>query len=78
MMFNPMQLMGLLQNSQNPSMLMESLMAQNPLLSRAMQMGQGKNPQELAMIARNLAKQQGMNDQQFARLLSQFGISGGF
>ena len=44
-MFNPMQLMGLLQNSQNPSMLMESLMAQNPLLSRAMQMGQGKNPQ---------------------------------
>ena len=77
-MFNPMQLMGLLQNSQNPSMLMESLMAQNPLLSRAMQMGQGKNPQELAMIARNLAKQQGMNDQQFAQLLSQFGIKGGF
>ena len=76
-MFNPMQLMGLLQNSQNPSMLLESLMAQNPLLSRAMQMGQGKNPQELAMIARNLAKQQGMNDQQFAQLLSQFGIKGG-
>ena len=77
-MFNPMQLMGLLQNSQNPSMLMESLMAQNPLLSRAMQMGQGKNPQELAMIARNLAKQQGINDQQFAQLLGQFGIKGGF
>ena len=77
-MFNPMQMLGMLQNSQNPSMLMESLMAQNPLLSRAMQMGQGKNPQELAMIARNLAKQQGMNDQQFAQLLSQFGIKGGF
>lgn len=58
-------------------MLMESLMAQNPLLSRAMQMGKGKNPQELAMIARNLARQQGMNDQQFAQLLSQFGIKGG-
>ena len=77
-MFNPMQLMGLLQNSQNPSMLMESLMAQNPLLSRAMQMAKGKNPQELAMIARNLAKQQGINDQQFAQLLGQFGIKGGF
>ena len=73
-MFNPMQMLGMLQNSQNPSMLMESLMAQNPLLSRAMQMGQGKNPQELAMIARNLAKQTGMNAQQFAQLLSQFGI----
>ena len=77
-MLNPMQLMGMLQHSNNPSMLMESLMSQNPLLSRAMQMGQGKNPQELAMIARNLAKQNGMNDQQFAQLLSQFGISGGF
>ena len=77
-MFNPMQMLGMLQHSNNPSMLMESLMTQNPLLSRAMQMGQGKNPQELAMIARNLAKQQGINDQQFAQLLSQFGISGSF
>ena len=57
---------------------METLMAHNPLLSRAMQMAQGKNPQELAMIARNLAKQQGINDQQFAQLLGQFGIKGGF
>lgn len=73
-MLNPMQMMQMLQYSQNPSMLMEKLMAQNPLLSRAMQMGNGKNPQELAMIAHNLAKQQGMNDQQFAQLLSQFGL----
>ena len=77
-MFNPMQMLGMLQHSNNQSMLMESFMAQNPLLSRAMQMAQGKNPQELAMIARNLAKQQGINDQQFAQLLNQFGIRGGF
>ena len=77
-MFNPMQMLGMLQHSNNPSMLMENFMAQNPLLSRAMQMAQGKNPQELAMIARNLAKQQGINDQQFAQLLGQFGIKGGF
>ena len=77
-MFNPMQMLGMLQHRNNPSMLMESFMAQNPLLSRAMQMAQGKNPQELAMIARNLAKQQGINDQQFAQLLGQFGIKGGF
>ena len=77
-MFNPMEMMQMLQSSQNPNMLMESFMAQNPLLSRAMQMAQGKNPQELAMIARNLAKQQGINDQQFAQLLGQFGIKGGF
>ena len=77
-MFNPMEMMQMLQYSQNPNMLMEKMMAQNPLLSRAMQMAQGKNPQELAMIARNLAKQQGINDQQFAQLLNQFGIRGGF
>ena len=77
-MFNPMEMMQMLQSSQNPNMLMEKLMSQNPLLSRAMQMGKGKNPQELAMIARNLAKQNGMNDQQFAQLLGQFGIKGGF
>ena len=77
-MFNPMEMMQMLQSSQNPNMLMEKMMAQNPLLSRAMQMAQGKNPQELAMIARNLAKQQGINDQQFAQLLGQFGIKGGF
>ena len=77
-MFNPMEMMKMLQYSQNPNMLMEKMMAQNPLLSRAMQMAQGKNPQELAMIARNLAKQQGINDQQFAQLLGQFGIKGGF
>ena len=77
-MFNPMEMMQMLQSSQNPNMLMEKMMAQNPLLSRAMQMAQGKNPQELAMIARNLAKQQGINDQQFAQLLNQFGIRGGF
>ena len=76
-MFNPMEMMQMLQYSQNPNMLMEKMMAQNPLLSRAMQMAQGKNPQELAMIARNLAKQQGINDQQFAQLLGQFGIKGG-
>ena len=77
-MFNPMEMMQMLQYSQNPNMLMEKMMAQNPLLSRAMKMAQGKNPQELAMIARNLAKQQGINDQQFAQLLGQFGIKGGF
>ena len=77
-MFNPMEMMQMLQYSQNPNMLMEKMMAQNPLLSRAMQMAQGKKPQELAMIARNLAKQQGINDQQFAQLLGQFGIKGGF
>ena len=73
-MLNPMQMMQMLQYSANPGMLMEKFMAQNPLFARAMQMSRGKNPQELAMIARNLAKQQGMNDEQFAQLLNQFGM----
>ena len=61
-MFNPMHMLGMLQHSNNPSILMESFMAQTPLLSRAMQLAHGKNPPALAMIARNLAQQQGIND----------------
>ena len=73
-MFNPMEMMQMLQYSQNPNMLMEKMMAQNPLLSRAMQMGQGKNEVQLKETVRNLARQRGMSDEQFTQFLSQFGL----
>ena len=40
---NPMQIMAMLQNSGNPMMMLTQLAQQNPMMSRAMQMGQGKN-----------------------------------
>lgn len=53
---------------------MQQLAGQNPLMSRAMQMGQGKSPEQMQNIVRNLAKQKGMNDEQLNQFLSQFGL----
>lgn len=36
---NPMQIMAMLQNSGNPMMMLTQLAQQNPMMSRAMQMG---------------------------------------
>lgn len=53
---------------------MQQLAGQNPLMSRAMQMGQGKSPEQMQTLVRNLAKQKGMNDEQLNQFLSQFGL----
>lgn len=54
---NPMQIMAMLQNSGNPMMMLTQLAQQNPMMSRAMQMGQGKNEVQLKETVRNLARQ---------------------
>lgn len=54
--------------------LMQQFAGQNPLMSRAMQMGQGKSQQQMQTLVRNLAKQKGMNDEQLNQFLSQFGL----
>ena len=40
---NPMQIMAMLQNSGNPMQMLTQMAQQNPMMSRAMQMGQGKS-----------------------------------
>ena len=45
-----------------------------PLMGRAMQMGQGKNPDEMKAIVRNLARQKGWSDEQLGQFLSPFGL----
>lgn len=54
--------------------LMQQFAGQNPLMSRAMQMGQGKSPEQIQNIVRNLAKQKGMNYEQLNQFLNQFGL----
>nr|DAG38544.1 MAG TPA: SurA N-terminal domain [Caudoviricetes sp.] len=54
--------------------IMQQFAGQNPLMSRAMQMGQGKSPEQMQTLVRNLAKQKGMNDEQLNQFLSQFGL----
>ena len=79
-MFNPQQLMQLMamvqQPNSNPMNIIQQMVGKNnPLMNRAMQMGEGKSPQELAVIARNLARSKGMTDEQFNQLLGQYGLT---
>ncbi len=64
-MFNPMQMMGMLSGKSNPQQMMSQMMTQqlqsNPLFQRAQQMAQGKSPQELEQVARNLCQQRGID-----------------
>jgi hypothetical protein len=46
----------------------------NPLMQRAMMMGQGKNPAELQQIVRNLAQQRGISPEQFNNMMANFGL----
>lgn len=70
---NPiMQMMGMLQNSKNPMAVMQKLAGQNPQLKQIMEMTQGKTPQQIQQMAENLAKQKGVNLQEF---MQQMGIN---
>lgn len=71
---NPMQLMGLLNQSNNPMELIQNMAGQNPLMGRALQMGKGKSVDELKVIAQNLARQRGMNEKQLGQFLSWLGL----
>lgn len=72
---NPMQVMAMLQNSGNPMQMLTQMAQQNPMMSRAMQMGKGKNEVQLKETVRNLAKQRGMSDEQLQQMLSNFGLT---
>lgn len=69
-----MQIMQLLQQTNNPQQMFQSLAQQNPLFGRAMQMGAGKSENQLREIAMNLCREQGMNPQQMSQFFGQFGV----
>ncbi len=80
-MFNPMQMlqnnpvmqmMGMLQNSKNPMAVMQKLAGQNPQLQQVMQIANGKSPMQLQQMAENLAREKGVNLQEF---MKQMGIN---
>lgn len=64
-MFNPLQMIGMLNGKDNPQQMMGQMMTQqlqgNPLFQRAQQMAQGKSPQELEQVAKNLCQQRGID-----------------
>ena len=71
MLNNPLQLIGLLQNSNNPMGVLQQLLGNNPQYRQVLQIAQGKSPQELEQYVRNLYQSQGQDINQVA---SQFGL----
>lgn len=68
---NPMQLINLIKNGNNPQQLVLSLLQQqgrnNPILNNAASLAKQGNASALEMLARNLAQQRGLDfDTEFA------------
>lgn len=70
-MLNPIQLMNMLQNSNNPMAMLSQVMGNNPQFSQAMGMLQNKTPQQMEQYVRNMYANQGIDINQVA---NQFGL----
>ena len=64
---NPMQLIQMLQNGGNPNQLIAMAAQRNPALRQAMQMVNGRTPEQVRDMAYDLAKQRGVDLNQLAR-----------
>lgn len=67
MMMNLMTLMQMVQGGGNPMQLVNMFVQQNPQAQPAMQLIQGKNPDQLKETFYNLCKSKGINPQDVAR-----------
>lgn len=71
MLNNPMQMIGMLQNSNNPMAMIQQMFGSNPKYNQIMGIVQGKSPQQLEQYVRNLAKNQNIDLNQLA---GQYGL----
>lgn len=66
--------MSMLSQSNNPMGLMQTMLGNNPAFGRAMEMAQGKSPEQLKSTVFNLAQQRGISQQQLIQMANQLGI----
>lgn len=67
---NPMALlMGAMRSGKNPAALLQQMAGSDPQIRQVMQMLQGKNSAQLQEMARNMAKERGVNIEDVARSL---------
>ena len=70
MMSNPIfQLANIARNGGNAMQMLKRMAAQNPQAAQAINMIQGKTPQQLQQIATNMARERGTTPQEIARSL---------
>ena len=70
MMSNPIfQLANIARNGGNAIQMLQRMASQNPQAAQAINLIQGKTPQQLQQIATNMAKERGTTPQEIARSL---------
>lgn len=79
MNMNPMQLLAMMRNGQNPTamlmQLMQSQMGGTPLGDNLVQMAKNNDTQGIENVARNLCQQRGLDfDKEFASFKQQLGL----
>lgn len=79
MQVNPMQLIQMIKSGQNPQQLLMSVLqqqaSQNPMSANLLQLMQNGNFGDIESIARNLAKERGIDfDKEFSAFKRQFGV----
>ena len=68
MMNNPiMALVNAMKSGGNPNAMLQQMAGSDPRIGQAMQMMQGKNPQQLRSMAENMARERGINIADLAR-----------
>ena len=66
-MMNPMQIIQAVQNGANPNQLIAQLAQSNPAIRQAMQLMNGKTPDQIRDMAQQRAKQMGVDLNQMAQ-----------
>lgn len=74
MRMNPMQLMNAFRNAKNPQALLQQVMQNNPQLQQVMTQLQNSGDGSMTpeQMARQLAKQNGISDEQLMQMYNQF------
>lgn len=74
---NIMQILPQLLMGGNPMQMMMGMFGNNPMFQQAMNMANGKSPEQIQQVARNICSQKGIDYDSMQNMLeSQFGRSG--
>ena len=69
-----MQMFTQLKGTPNPMGAMQQMFGGNPMFQQAMNMAQGKSPEQLQQTFMNLAQTKGMNPHMVSMMLQQLGM----
>lgn len=72
---NPLQLISMIKQNNNPINFMQNILGSNPQFQRVMQMVNGKTPEEMKQVAMNLCEQQGIDFSQAVNQMKSMGLN---